>query len=186
VPNIAAEKQKWLQLCREAIRIEELTLPKTTPPEKELKKKRGRKARGKALSLLDRLVQHMDAVLAFAEVEVVPFSNNQAERDIRPAKTKQKVAGCFRTPEGADRYARIQGFIVSHRRTQGQTHQDSLRRYGISIYLLPKIDGRRRKGIFGFVRTPVNGFRPTRFAQNQIQIGGDTVFGSKRGGKRLY
>jgi transposase len=118
VPNIAAEKQKWLQLCREAIRIEELTLPKTTPPEKEIKKKRGRKARGKALSLLDRLVERIDAVLAFAEFEVVPFSNNQAERDIRPAKTKQKVAGCFRTPEGADRYARIQGFISTCRKHQ--------------------------------------------------------------------
>lgn len=61
------------------------------------KKKRGRKARGKALSLLDRLVEHSDALLAFAEFDAVPSSNNQAERGIRPVKTKQKVAGCFRT-----------------------------------------------------------------------------------------
>jgi transposase len=118
VPNIAAEKEKWLQLCQQAIQIEELTLAKTPPPDIESKKKRGRKARGKALSLLDRLVEHKDAVLAFAEFEAVPFSNNQAERDIRPAKTKQKVAGCFRTTEGADRYARIQGFISTCRKHQ--------------------------------------------------------------------
>jgi transposase len=118
VPNIATEKEKWLKLCRQAIQIEELSLPKAPPPEKEPKKKRGRKARGKALSLLDRLIEHVDAVLAFAEFEAVPFSNNQAERDIRPAKTKQKVAGCFRTTQGAERYARIQGFISTCRKQQ--------------------------------------------------------------------
>ncbi len=117
-PNIASEKEKWLTLCQAAIQVEELTLPKTPPPEAGQKKKRGRKARGKALSLLDRLVQHSDAVLAFAEFEIVPFSNNQAERDIRPLKTKQKVAGCFRTEQGADRYARIQGFISTCRKHQ--------------------------------------------------------------------
>jgi transposase len=117
-PGIAAEKEKWLAMCQEAIQIEELILPKKPPPEPGQKKKRGRKARGKALSLLDRLVEHSDAVLAFAEFDAVPFSNNQAERDIRPAKTKQKVAGCFRTPQGADHYARIQGFISTCRKHQ--------------------------------------------------------------------
>lgn len=118
VANIAAEKEKWLKMCREAIQVEELLLPKKIPPESGQKKKRGRNPRGKALSLLDRLVEHSNAVLAFAEFDAVPFSNNQAERDIRPVKTKQKVAGCFRTVEGADRYARIQGFISTCRKHQ--------------------------------------------------------------------
>jgi transposase len=118
VANIAIEKEKWLKMCNEAIQIEELLLPQKSPPEVGQKKKRGRKARGKALSLLDRLVLHSDALLAFAEFDAVPFSNNQAERDIRPVKTKQKVAGCFRTVEGAKRYARIQGFISTCRKQQ--------------------------------------------------------------------
>lgn len=118
VANIAIEKEKWLKMCNEAIQIEELLLPQKSPPEVGQKKKRGRKARGKALSLLDRLVLHSDALLAFAEFDAVPFSNNQAERDIRPVKTKQKVAGCFRTVEGAKRYARIQGFISTCRKHQ--------------------------------------------------------------------
>jgi len=118
VPAIATEKEKWLAMCREAIHIEEQILAQKPPPEPGYAKKRGREGRGKALSLLDRLVEHSDGLLAFAEFEAVPFSNNQAERDIRPVKTKQKVAGCFRTSQGADRYARIQGFISTCRKHQ--------------------------------------------------------------------
>mgnify|MGYP000856152919 CR=1 FL=1 len=118
--NIADEKEKWLKLCQAAIAVEEQLLAQSLPPPLEIQedtlKKRGRKKRGKALGLLDRLLKHSDAVLAFAEFEVVPFSNNQAERDVRPVKTKQKIAGCFRTTSGAERYARIQGFISTCRK----------------------------------------------------------------------
>jgi transposase len=117
VPNIELEKVKWKEFCHQFIQLEESLLPKPSPIEDTIKpKKRGRKKRGKALSLLDRLLEHCDAVLAFAEHEVVPFSNNQAERDVRPVKTKQKVAGCFRTSTGVDCYARIQGFISTCRK----------------------------------------------------------------------
>ena len=67
--------------------------PRTNTHDPAQEKKRGRKARGKVLSLLDRPVVHSNVVLAFAEFEIVPFTNNQAERDIRPVKTKLKVAG---------------------------------------------------------------------------------------------
>ena len=57
-------------------------------------------------------------MLAFAFNKEVPFTNNQAERDLRPAKTKQKVAGSFRKLEGAKKYARIYGFISTTRKHQ--------------------------------------------------------------------
>jgi transposase len=123
IENIEIVKEQWQNICKEAIKIEEILLAQRTPlPEltlfDNLPKKRGRTHRGKALTLLDRLLLHTDAILAFAEFEVVPFSNNQAERDIRPIKTKLKVAGCFRTTNGAERYARIQGFISTCRKNK--------------------------------------------------------------------
>jgi transposase len=137
VPQIAIEKQNWLEKCQKAIQLEELLLPKTDPPDPLKKKKRGRKPRGKALSLLDRLVLHSDAVLAFAEFECVPFTNNQAERDIRPVKTKQKVAGCFRTIEGAEIYARIQGFISTCRKHQLNVFNELRAACSTQIYVAP-------------------------------------------------
>jgi transposase len=79
-------------------------------------KARPRKTKGR--NLLERLLKHKDAVLAFAQHQLVPFTNNQAERDLRPAKGKLKVAGCFRTFSGAATYARIQSFVATCRKQQ--------------------------------------------------------------------
>ena len=86
------------------------------PPVYNYKNKRSKKTKGR--NLLERLIKHQDGVLAFAQFEEVPFTNNQAERDVRPAKIKQKMAGCLRTFNGAQIYARIQGFISTTRKHQ--------------------------------------------------------------------
>lgn len=80
--------------------------------------KKGRPKATKGRNLLNRLIEHQDGILAFAFHQQVPFTNNLAERDLRPIKTKQKVAGCFRTFEGAQRHARIVGFISTVRKNE--------------------------------------------------------------------
>ena len=74
-------------------------------------KKRGRKKKGKILSLIDRLSTYQESVCLFIENFAVPFENNQAERDIRMVKVKTKVSGCFRTIEGARNYLKIMSYI---------------------------------------------------------------------------
>lgn len=78
--------------------------------------KRGRPKLSIGRALLNRFTKHQDAVHAFAFVEAIPFTNNQAERDIRPLKVKLKVCGTFRSLLGAKIYARFQAVISTLRK----------------------------------------------------------------------
>lgn len=77
-----------------------------------------RAKRSKGRNLLERLVTHQAAVLAFAFETGVPFTNNHAERALRPVKVKQRVSSCFRTESGAAIYARIAGFVSTLRKNK--------------------------------------------------------------------
>ncbi|MDA8188225.1 MAG: IS66 family transposase [Dehalococcoidales bacterium] len=104
--------------------ILEMGMKANPPPEPT--GKRGRPKRGKAGSLVDRLREHKGAVLAFMEDFTVPFDNNQAERDLRMMKVREKISGCFRTVSGAERFCRIRGYISTMRK-QGISVADALR-----------------------------------------------------------
>ena len=73
--------------------------------------KRGKIAKSDAHNLLERLQTHEKAVLLFANHSHVSFTNNRAERDLRMAKVKQKVSGCFRTELYAKAYCRISSYL---------------------------------------------------------------------------
>ena len=77
------------------------------PPDR----RRGRKRKGKERSLIERLKSLKDSVCMFLHNFIVPFDNNQAERDVRNVKTKTKVSGCFRTEAGAQDYLDIMSYL---------------------------------------------------------------------------
>ncbi|WP_242071483.1 IS66 family transposase, partial [Bacillus thuringiensis] len=72
-------------------------------------KKKGKQT--PAQNLWNRFVKYADRILAFLEHPDIPFDNNQAERDIRMTKVKQKVSGTFRSKKGAESFCQIRSFI---------------------------------------------------------------------------
>jgi hypothetical protein len=73
--------------------------------------KRGKMAKSDAHNLWERLRDCELSVLLFAKKSEVPFTNNRAERDLRMAKVKQKVSGCFRKELYAKAYCRISSYL---------------------------------------------------------------------------
>ena len=73
--------------------------------------KRGKLAKSDAHNLWERLKRYESSVLLFAKDSHVPFTNNRAERDLRMAKVKQKVSGCFRSEVYAHAYCRISSYL---------------------------------------------------------------------------
>lgn len=82
--------------------------------------KRGKLAKSDAHNLWEHLLDHEAAVLLFAKESQVSFTNNRAEQDLRMAKVKQKVSGCFRPQTYAHAYCRISSYL------QSMTNRDTI------------------------------------------------------------
>ena len=74
-------------------------------------KPRGRAPRRTGHNLILRLATRKQDTLRFLRDPAVPFTNNQAERDGRMMKLRQKISGGFRSLEGATDFAVIRSFL---------------------------------------------------------------------------
>ncbi len=59
---------------------------------------------------------HRKSILRYMYNLDVAFTNNQAERDLRPVKLHRKISGCFRNQTGAQRYATVRSYLSTTRK----------------------------------------------------------------------
>jgi len=116
----AAFRKRYRQLLLDA----DVECP--PPDESKREGRRGRLKRSKSRNLLERLRDYEDDVLRFMEIEAVPFTNNQAENDVRMTKVHQKISGCFRSFDGARCFCLCRSYISTCRK-QGISASDALR-----------------------------------------------------------
>src|SRR5216683_472967 len=81
------------------------------PPASSAGSRKGRRKQSKAKNLLDALLLRAEQVLALLDDLRIPFTNNQAERDLRLAKVQQKISGTFRSATGATAFCRIRSYL---------------------------------------------------------------------------
>ena len=98
-------------------------------------KQRKSTRRSSARNLLDRFVMHRDKILYFLHDPRVPFDNNQAERDLRMIRVKEKISGLFRSEEGAQAFFVIRAFISTTQK-RGQRLLETLQQVLDKTYVL--------------------------------------------------
>ncbi|MGH3738300.1 MAG: IS66 family transposase [Micromonosporaceae bacterium] len=65
----------------------------------------------KAGKLVERFATHREMILRFTVDLAVPFTNNQAERDLRPVKLQQKISATWRTLQGLADFAALRSYL---------------------------------------------------------------------------
>jgi len=93
-----------------------LALHESLPPLTKRPGTRGRQAKRPGHNLLVRLRDYQDDALRFIADFAVPFTNNQAEQDLRMMKVRMKISGGFRTLDGAQTFAVIRSVISTARK----------------------------------------------------------------------
>jgi transposase len=91
-----------------------------------------------ARKLVNRLVAKREEILLFMTDFRVSFDNNQAERDLRMLKVKQKVSGCFRTEEGAAKFCRLRSY-VSTMKKQGHSVMETIKGLFTGKLIMPAL-----------------------------------------------
>jgi transposase len=107
VPPI--ERDEWVARYFEILAAGYAAQP--PPPASCAQACKGRRKQSQAKNLLDALLLRAEQVLALLDDLRIPFTNNQAERDLRWAKVQQKISGTFRSATGVTAFCRIRSYL---------------------------------------------------------------------------
>ena len=119
----SVESEKYRHEYRAILKDAEAECP--VPEKTQRKGKRGRIKRSRARNLLERLMEYENDVLRFMDNQIVPFTNNLGENDIRMTKVQQKISGCFRSMDGAKIFCRVRSYLSTCRK-QGVSSSQAL------------------------------------------------------------
>jgi transposase len=128
---IALFERRYDAIVAEGLAFHEAQTPLTRAAKKG-GRGRGRKPRRPGHNLLARLQTRKVDVLRFLHDPDVPFSNNEAERDGRMAKVKQKISGGFRSKGGAEDFATLRS-VISTAKKQGWDLIETLTRPAVEL-----------------------------------------------------
>jgi transposase len=107
----------WLSARYDRILAQGFAFHESQPPlGAGLPTRRGRIRRRTGHNLLLRLHDHKEDTLRFLSDPTVPFTNNQAERDLRMMKVRQKISGGFRSATGAQTFATLRTVLSTARK----------------------------------------------------------------------
>jgi transposase len=70
----------------------------------------------RSFNLVTAFAAHRVSILRYMNDLQVGFTNNQAERDLRPTKIHRKVSGLFRSQAGAERFAHLRSYLSTTRK----------------------------------------------------------------------
>jgi transposase len=91
-----------------------------------------------ALRLARRFRDHEDMILRFVVDLAVPWTNNQAERDVRPVKIQQRTSGgAWRTLTGIADFAVVQSYLSTATKWGLDTHDVLTQLFTTGAWLPP-------------------------------------------------
>jgi transposase len=105
----AIERDEWVARYFEILAAGYAAQP--PPPASSAGSRKGRRKQSQAKNLLDALLLRAEQVLALLDDLRIPFTNNQAERDLRWAKVQQKISGTFRSVTGVTAFCSIRSYL---------------------------------------------------------------------------
>ncbi|MGH2627420.1 MAG: IS66 family transposase, partial [Anaerolineales bacterium] len=101
---------------------------------------RKRDLQRRSFNLVSAFATHRSAIQRFMYDLDVDWTNNQAERDLRPTKLHRKISGCFRSQAGAERFAHLRSYLSTTRKN-GVPAIDALTRLFNDDPWMPPVPG---------------------------------------------